>query len=689
MGIIFLPQALASTSNNDEIPAARQFAAEYFGNLSQAGSTLPFSFVYGGKSSSTLLPEWKKTRTCQQLDEHRQQFTVTYTDPATGLEVRCVSVVYQDFPTVEWTVYFQNTGSEPAPILEKVYAMDVSLTRTGKQEYVLHYHKGSQTKITDFQPCTAVLNAASTFELNPGSGRPTSGVLSYFNLEEPGEIIEKTALESAIYRRVETEQMPGRGLIIAVGWPGYWEAQFLRDDQNGLRILSGQKEMACSLEPGELIRTPLIAVQHYAGDTIDGQNVWRQWMIKHNLPRDGQGKLIPAALAACSSHQFAEMVKANTENQIHFVERYAEEKLGIAHWWMDAGWYKMSGNRWTDTGTWEIDPNRFPKGFRPISDRAHDLGIKIIVWFEPERVAKDSWLWNQRPQWLLTTANPPEEYYRDWKLLNLGNLEAVKWLTNHVDAIIKKEGIDLYRQDFNMDPLSYWRTADKPGRIGITENKYIQGYLQYWDELRCRNNNMFIDSCSSGGNRNDLETLRRAVPFLRSDYLFEETGQQCQTYALSQWWPYHGTGTLQVNAYHFWSNAIPHIIACWDIRDKNLNYEALRKWLGSWRQISRYYNSDYYPLTPYSLSPDAWMAWQFNDKEKAAGMVQAFRRPESYIRATDLKLRGLEANASYQITELLSGKTWNVKGSELMTQGIVITIEQRPGTVVIEYKKMP
>lgn len=30
---------------------------------------------------------------------------------------------------------------------------------------------------------------------------------------------------------------------------------------------------------------------------------------------------------------------------------------------------------------------------------------------------------------------------------------------------------------------------------------------------------MLIDSCASGGRRNDLETLRRAVPLLRSDLL--------------------------------------------------------------------------------------------------------------------------------------------------------------------------
>jgi alpha-galactosidase len=48
-----------------------------------------------------------------------------------------------------------------------------------------------------------------------------------------------------------------------------------------------------------------------------------------------------------------------------------------------------------------------------------------------------------------------------------------------------------------------------------------------------------IDSCASGGRRNDLETMRRAVPLWRSDYaeVGDRTARgntnQCFTYVLS------------------------------------------------------------------------------------------------------------------------------------------------------------
>lgn len=41
----------------------------------------------------------------------------------------------------------------------------------------------------------------------------------------------------------------------------------------------------------------------------------------------------------------------------------------------------------------------------------------------------------------------------------------------------------MYREDFNIAPLSYWRGADASDRQGITENKYIQGIWKLWDYI--------------------------------------------------------------------------------------------------------------------------------------------------------------------------------------------------------------
>jgi alpha-galactosidase len=166
-----------------------------------------------------------------------------------------------------------------------------------------------------------------------------------------------------------------------------------------LHVVGGQELTHFKLLPGEEVRTPLVVLQFWRGARAHAQNVWRRWMIAHNVPRPG-GKLPPPHMAACSSHQFGEMINANEENQKLFVDRYVAEQLGLDYWWMDAGWYPNKTG-WPNTGTWEVEPRRFPNGLRAISDHARGKGIRTIVWFEPERVTAGTWLAEAHPEWIL------------------------------------------------------------------------------------------------------------------------------------------------------------------------------------------------------------------------------------------------------------------------------------------------
>ncbi len=286
------------------------------------------------------------------------------------------------------------------------------------------------------------------------------------------------------------------------------------------------------------------------------------------------------------------------------------------------------------------------------------------------------------------------------RLLDLGNPAARQWLTEHIDKLLVEQGIGLYRQDFNMDPLAFWRAADATDRQGITEIRHVTGLLAYWDELRRRHPDMLIDTCASGGRRNDLETLRRAVPLWRSDYAFEPVGHQCMTYGISFWIPYHGTGTVAcanagyygggltpVEPYAFWSNAAPSLGSGIDIRVKEIDYDALRRLIGQWRNTNANYYGDYYPLTPYSRANNVWIAWQFHRPELGTGMVQAFRRADGREAAVHLKLRGLKRDVNYEFKNLDGPGTTVMRGAELMTDGFPVTVQQRPGVAILTYRQ--
>ncbi len=628
--------------------------------------TPPFSFTYGARTFAELLPELTRESSVTELDAHRLQHLVCYRHAATGLEVRCVAVEYRHFPTIEWTVYFKNTGDQDTPIIADVQALDTTFQRLPDAvyarfarpgEFILHHHTGSICAANDYEPHATLLPPRGVQQLASSGGRGSNGEFPYFNI-----------------------QWPGGGVITALGWPGQWRATFTRDAEAALRVAAGQELTHFTLHPDEEVRTPLVALQFYQGDRVRAQNAWRRWMIAHNVPRPG-GQLHSTHLAGCSSHFFNEMVLADEASQIQFIDRYVAERLPIDYWWMDAGWY-INASGWPHTGTWEVDLQRFPRGLRAITDYARTQGLQSIVWFEPERVAPGTWLYDTHPEWLLGSDG-------EQKLLDLGNAQAWQWLVEHIDTLLTTQGIDLYRQDFNMDPLGYWRQHDAPDRQGITEIRHVTGYLAFWDELLRRHPKLRIDTCASGGRRNDLETLRRAVPLWRTDYILEPIGAQCCTYGIASWIPFHGTGVKEPDAYHFRSMMSPYPNCLWDARRTDLDYDTLRRLLAQWQLVAPNYAGDFYPLTPYSLDRHAWIAWQFDRPQAGEGIVQVFRREASVFRAGDLPLQGLCREARYLVTDLDAPDTpGEYTGETLLDTGLPVEIRSRPGAALYHYRRV-
>lgn len=663
LGIIALtwlsspPIALGVTAASGEMERAQQWMAARFDGPSQDHQAEPFfSFIYDGKPSTDLLHSWHVARTSRQIDHARIERTLTYTDPRTGLSVRCVGIQYSDFPTVEWTVYFKNTGTTDTPILEDIQAIDLTLVRSGDGEFVLRRTKGDTCAIDSFQPLEQTLAPETSVQLAPGGGRPTNGENPYWNFQTGSE-----------------------GLIVVLGWPGQWSSKFERDGGRALRIRAGQELTHFTLHPGEEVRSPLAVLQFYEGDWIRGQNLWRRWMVSHNIPRPN-GRLVPTHYGAC----WSDPLHPVGEIELAILGGYIREQIPLDFYFIDAGWYPGTRDWWTDAGTWEVDRERFPRGIREVSDLAHAHGMQFVLWFEPERAGPNTWLTENHPEWIHGGQNGG--------LVNMADPEAWKWITNRIDSLIRSEGVDVYRQDFNIDPLEYWRNADPPDRQGITEIGHVTGYLAFWDELRRRNPELWIDSCASGGRRNDLETMRRAVPLLRSDYFIDPNGQptvqQCQTYGLALWLPYFGSGTIVPTKYWFRSTIFPASRVGWDTRKTDLDYPLLKDMIAEFRRVQPYLLGDYYPLSPYSTETTAWMCWQF-DEPSAGGFVQAFRREEATQEVAVLKLQGLDPETTYAVENLDGPPIEKRTGRELMETGLPVTIAEQPGAALFIYEKLP
>jgi alpha-galactosidase len=682
-GVVAASAQTAATS----LEAERQRETEWTQqHLVEHSRSVPFSFVYDGVPSASLLATWPRKESTMPLDAHRRQHTLSWSDPKTGLQVTCVAVEYDDFPAVEWTVYFKNAGQAETPILEKIEAIDSDLSGEKSGDCHLHYVDGDGETHgqAQFAPQEKVLTPGASIQFAPLDGRPTDGSFPYYNLD-----------------------WQGNGTIVVLGWPGQWSTAFTSPSPGVAHLAGGQALTHLRLQPGEEIRTPRITMLFWQRDNwIEAQNLWRHWMRAHNVPKPG-GHEVPVVRAGGGFlyDKFGWGGNLlNEHDQIDLMDHYAAHGIKLNTWWIDilgAGTFVPYSDSYNTTPgpniqSWDTDRTRFPHGLRAVSDHARQLGEKTLVWIEPEHITKPNVLFRDHPDWMLTSPDDPAVRKQinqgvvlgDRMVLNLGNRGADDWIIGRLSRLIRDEGVEIYRQDFNITPLLFWHFHDAPDRQGMTENLYVQGYLRLLDSLAAHHPGLMIDTCASGGRRDDLETLRRAVPLWRSDAWGLDVILQNQTYGLALWVPYFGTGTHATDPYAYRSSLGSSLFTSWDVRDPALNYAEIGKLENEFWKTAPFFHEDYYPLTPYDSGPGTWMAWQFNRPEKGDGIVQAFRRDQNNDGPHALRLEHLDADAKYEITDMDSPTTRIVSGSDLMQTGLVVSISAKPGAAVFLYRKI-
>jgi len=168
-------------------------------------------------------------------------------------------------------------------------------------------------------------------------------------------------------------------------------------------------------------------------------------------------------------------------------------------------------------------------------------------------------------------------------------------------------------------------------------------------------------------------------------------GNQGHTYGLSSWIPYQGTFVTlpQKNLIYCVRSSFCPSFGIWaDVRRNDTDWNLYRQMVKQWRRVAGCMLGDYYPLTPYSLQYDQWIAWQFDRPESGDGMVQAFRREKNEEPARMFRLSGLDPAAQYEVTDLDVGTPEIINGKKLTEQGLAVEIKTKPGAVVITYKKL-
>ena len=492
---------------------------------------------------------------------------------------------------------------------------------------------------------------------------------------------------------------------VAIGWTGNWRADMRVDEEFHFSTGMGERTHFKML-PGERFRMPYVVIYERDGQTVEeGLVGFHRFIIAHKAPRDSKGELFRPILPLASAGG-----NKSDENLLKIIDKATAELKDIPFdtFWVDAGWYgnepevpqdQNCGPFWyAAVGNWHPNPSLHPDGnLRKVAQAANRKGMRFLLWFEPERATHKASVVQEHPEYFIQRKNNPNP--RRF-LVNFANPDAVAWMKGEVIRNIEESGVQVYRQDFNVNPVFHWRENDAEDRQGVTEIQTINGLWDFWSWLRARYPDMPFDSCAGGGGRIDIHILSYAHAYCRDDaQMFEHPEELAQNITLNStpYMPFTAGDTFTVppfDTYGFLScmasttvfspPAIQGMFLSRDPFDEEIAWYS--KMLKTADRVRDYFFGDFYALTPEALDgSDIYAGYQLNRPDKEDGFFLLFRRELCPEDTFSLRLRGIDPEAVYSVEDFDGGISL-MKGSKLASQMLKFT-EPRSFRLVF-YKKV-
>ncbi len=607
----------------------------------------------------------------------------------------CIDLENPEEGLYSWVVTLENDSEERSPGIREFLGLDLTVPVKGAVGF--HTLRGDDCSVRSFFPEDFDIPDGASVSRSPTGGRSSNTTaFPYFDVEDS----------------------TGAGLVCGIGWSGQWKLEVSRSG-DALRLAAGFQDCDFALEPHEKIRS--VRALMYFGQ--GGEDRLRQKFVrlhrKYYSPVRAfdRDTFFPVA-ASCFDRYYWDN-EPKDGGPIYFETEEAQENIirGAAKcrylnaFWLDACWF--DGAFRTGVGNYRYAEG-FPGTLRKLSDMAHRSGMRFILWFEPVRAHAGTDIYEKFHD-DRTKIIPSEDGKRF--LVNLGDPEVWQYQFEHISKVIEECGVDIYRQDFNINPYEYLKPLDAPDRAGIAQIRFVEGMYRLWDALLERFPGLMIDNCSSGGRLLDVETAMRAVPLWRSDMGCRPSplAMQNEVLTLSRYLPYHQGGCFDSSPYFLRSSMTTGVGCTFAFLSGIIDPEAEET---SIRAVSRpeflvsdiahlrdfdpgqiaaalkdalslreYWNGDFTALTPPADDRKSIVAYTLRLPKEDRGVILIFRREEAPEHFT-VKLPEIDPEREYALVfsdEDLAETEMAATGRQL-SEGLPVRIGKAPGSLRIAYR---
>ncbi len=204
--------------------------------------------------------------------------------------------------------------------------------------------------------------------------------------------------------------------------------------------------------------------------------------------------------------------------EVRLVEIAGKAKeCGVELFVLDDGWFGERSNDRAGLGDWVANPERLANGIVGLADKIEKLGMKFGLWFEPEMVNKDSNLYREHPDWIISVPGRNESHGRYQYVLDFSRKEIVDHIYNMMAKILSEAKVSYIKWDMNRSITECFSKALPADRQGEVFHRYILGVYDLYERLTGAFPEVLFESCASGGGRFDPGMLYYAPQGWASD----------------------------------------------------------------------------------------------------------------------------------------------------------------------------
>lgn len=605
--------------------------------------------VSGGKPKLKGLPA-----TYTESDSEAETLTLVLEDKVTGIELELLYTLFAGSGIIARSGRFLNCGKKPVHLLK---AMSLCMD------------------LPDHDYDWIQFSGAWARERYPKKRRLETGIQSVGSMRGHSSHEHNPFV---ILKRPTADEFQGEVIGFSLIYSGNFLAQAEVDTHDTTRVLLGinPEWFDWKLEPGEEFQTPE-AVMVYTDRGMNDMSQTFHRLFQKRLARGyWRDRERPILINNWEATYFD-----FTEERIVEIAKKAKEQ-GIELFVLDDGWFGKRTSERAGLGDWKANPERLPEGITGLAQKIEALGMKFGLWFEPEMVNKDSDLYREHPDWILSVPERRQSQGRYQYVLDFSRKEVVDYIYDRMAEILGSGKVSYVKWDMNRSITECWSAALPADRQGEVFHRYILGVYDLYDRLNTAFPEVLFESCASGGGRFDPGLLYYAPQGWASDDTDAAERLKIQ-YGTSYCYSISSIGAhVSASPNHQIMRSTPLYtranVACFGTFGYELDLNRLTAeeqeevkrqtaFMKKYRSVLQF-GSFYRLESPFEGNVTAWMSVSGDRKTAVVGWYRTLNGIN--MGYTRVKLRGLEPDSVYRVSEdgVLRGEYY---GDELMNVGLV------------------